>query len=134
MDELVKLLHAGGYSCVIRNGGIRTFTRRGVLDLYDLLENEPAFLYRAQVADKVIGKGAAALLVLGGVREVYADILSESAAALLQRAGIKTGFTQQVKRIRNRAGTGWCPVESLCYEWEKAEDMLPLIRDFVKKM
>lgn len=38
MEELINLLHTGGYSCVIANEGkIRTFTQRGVADLYDLL-------------------------------------------------------------------------------------------------
>lgn len=69
MDELIRLLHEGGYSCVIRKEEIRTFTQRGVADLYDLLNQHPVFLHGAQVADKVVGKAAAALMVLGGVRE-----------------------------------------------------------------
>ena len=32
MEELINLLHSGGYSCVIANGdNIRTFTQRGVV-------------------------------------------------------------------------------------------------------
>ena len=38
IEELIDLLHSGGYSCAIANGDIiRTFTQRGVADLYDLL-------------------------------------------------------------------------------------------------
>ena len=36
-DALVRLLHEGGYSLVVWNGNTRTFTRRGVTDLYNLL-------------------------------------------------------------------------------------------------
>ena len=44
MEELINLLHSGGYSCVIANGdNIRTFTQRGVADLYDLLTQEPDY-------------------------------------------------------------------------------------------
>ena len=69
MEELINLLHSGGYSCVIANGdNIRTFTQRGVADLYDLLTQEPDFLKGASIADKVVGKGAAALMILGGIR------------------------------------------------------------------
>lgn len=65
MEELINLLHTGGYSCVIANEGkIRTFTQRGVADLYDLLTREPEFLKGALIADKVVGKGAAALMIL----------------------------------------------------------------------
>lgn len=45
MDELIRLLHEGGYSCVIRKEEIRTFTQRGVADLYDLLNQHPVFLH-----------------------------------------------------------------------------------------
>ena len=106
MDELIKLLHEGGYSCVIRREEIRTFTQRGVADLYDLLNREPEFLHGAQVADKVIGKAAAALMVLGGVREIYTDIISEPALAVLKQADIKVACAQVVSRIRNRSRTG----------------------------
>lgn len=135
MNEIIKLLHEGGYSCVIRNGGeIRTFTQRGVADLYDLLQQDPTFLKGAWIADKVIGKAAAALMVLGGMREIYTDIISEPALSLLKNAGIKVDCVQAVPRIQNRAKTGWCPLETICYEVEAAEDMFPLIRDFVQQM
>ena len=55
MEKLINLLHTGGYSCTIANGGkIRTFTQRGVADLYDLLTQEPEFLKGALIADKVV--------------------------------------------------------------------------------
>ena len=63
MDKLIKLLHEGNYSCVIKNKEISTFTQRGITDLYDLLNTDPAFLRGAQIADKVIGKAAAVLMV-----------------------------------------------------------------------
>ena len=55
MEELINLLHTGGYSCTIANKGeIRTFTQRGVADIYDLLTQEPEFLKGASIADKVV--------------------------------------------------------------------------------
>ena len=40
MDKLIKLLHEGNYSCVIKNKEISTFTQRGITDLYDLLNTD----------------------------------------------------------------------------------------------
>ena len=34
MDKLIKLLHEGNYSCVIKNKEISTFTQRGICLLY----------------------------------------------------------------------------------------------------
>lgn len=134
MDELIRLLHEGGYSCVIRKEEIRTFTQRGVADLYDLLNQHPVFLHGAQVADKVVGKAAAVLMVLGRVQEVYTDIISEPALVLLRRANIKLDCMQVVPRIQNRDRTGWCPLETLCYELESPEAMYPVIQNFVERM
>ena len=91
MESIIDILHKGGYSCVMKNREeVRTFTQRGVADLYDLYQADSAFMKGAAIADKVIGKGAAALMVLGGFKTVYADIISTPALALLCEAGIET--------------------------------------------
>lgn len=37
MESIIDILHKGGYSCVMKNREeVRTFTQRGVADLYDL--------------------------------------------------------------------------------------------------
>lgn len=135
MNELINLLHAGGYSCVIANQEkTRTFTQRGVADLYDLLTLEPYFLKGASIADKVVGKGAAALMILGGVREVYADIISSPALSLFSKSEVKASFSQEVPFIRNRDQTGWCPVETLCKKTDSPEEILLLIQEFLRKI
>ena len=117
IEELIDLLHSGGYSCAIANRDIiRTFTQRGVADLYDLLTQEPDFLKGALIADKVVGKGAAALMILGGIKELHTDIISSKALELVQDSDIKVSFIQEVPFIWNRDHTGWCPVETMCSE------------------
>ena len=123
MEELINLLHSGEYSCVIANEGkVRTFTQRGVADLYDLLTQEPDFLKGALIADKVVGK------------ELYTDIISSKAMDLFRTSDVKVGFGQEVPFIWNRDRTGWCPVETMCSEEESAEAILPMIRDFLEKV
>ena len=135
MEELIDLLHSGGYSCVIANKGkVRTFNQRGVADLYDLLTQEPEFLKGAMIADKVVGKGAAALMISGGIKELYTDIISSKAMDLFRTSDVKVGFGREVPFIWNRNHTGWCPVETMCSEEKSAEAILPLIRDFLEKI
>ena len=103
MKRLIDILDEGGYSCVIAQGDhIRTFTRRGVADLYDLLQEDAAFLHEASVADKVIGKAAATLMVLGQVKEVSVHTISQPALRLLQEAGIPVQYDEAVHHIINR--------------------------------
>lgn len=134
MNNLTTLLHQGNYSCVIRQRSeVRTFTSRGISDLFRLYRDEPEFLRGAWMADKVVGKGAAALMVLGGIATVHADIISSPALRMLRNADIDVRFDTEVPYIRNRQGTGWCPVEALCRDLSTPEEMLPRITSFVDK-
>lgn len=132
MKKLIEILDREGCSLVVRSQGKeQCYWKRGVADLFYLLRNEPEVLLNAQLADKVIGKGAAALMVLGGVKEVYAHTISHPALQLLEDAGISVSYSQCVEHIINRAGTDWCPVEKLCSSATTAEECLPLIEQFI---
>lgn len=134
MQQLITRLHAGEYACVIAHAGeVRTFTRRGVADLFQLYTHEPAFLQGAFAADKVIGRAAAFLLVAGGVREVYADVLGTSARCLLEKAGIIVTCAREVQVILNRTGNAPCPLETLCAGATTVQEALPLITCFIRE-
>lgn len=132
MQNIIDIMHEGNYSCVIMNGEIRTFSQRGVADIYHLLKYDPAFLEGAYVADKIIGKAAAALLVLGKVKCLYADIISAPALDLLGRNGITPAFGKEVPNIINRNNNGLCPLETVCIAENSADRILPLIENFFK--
>lgn len=134
MDELVRILQDGNHSLVIAGDGIRTFDGRGISDLYGLLTEHPDWLRGASVADKVVGKGAAALLILGGVRELFAGVISASALGLLQGSGMSVCFGKEVPYIINRNSDGICSVERLCKDCVTATECLPLIEEFVTKI
>lgn len=132
MRELIRLLHEKQCSCVIANGEVRVFMQRGVADLYELLDREPGFLKGAFVADKVVGKAAAALMILGGVKELYADVISLPALTLLRDSAVKADSAEVVPYIKNRDQSGWCPLETICYKEGSATDILPLVREFIE--
>ena len=120
---------------MIANGDrIRTFTQRGVADLYDLLVQEPEFLHGASVADKVIGKAAASLMVLGGVCEVYTRTISRPALQLLQEAGVMVTCDEVVDHIINRDRTGWCPLEQASRDLHSAKEIFPVIEKFIANL
>ncbi len=91
MEKLIRLLHEGNYSLVVAHGEIRTFSGRGVSDLYALSGEDPGFLRGASVADKVVGKAAAALMIVAGVSELHADVISRPALDLLAGSGVLAG-------------------------------------------
>lgn len=135
MESIIDILHTGGYSCVLKKQTeIRTFTQRGVADLYDLYQSDPSFMQGASIADKVIGKGAAAMMVLGGIKTVYADIISTPALTLLREANIETSFAQEVPHIINRDKTGYCPLETACDKTNSVTEIYPIIQNFITRI
>lgn len=135
MQRLITMLDEGGYSCVIDNGGdIRCFTRRGVADLYHLYTHEKEYLLGAKIADKVVGKGAAALMAAGGIDALYTHTISESAYELLASYGARVEYGQMVDHIINRDGSGWCPIETRCRAVVTAEECIREITRFLAEM
>ena len=131
--ETIALLEERQCSCVIRKGdAVRFFYRRGIRDLYDLLSCEAEALDGAFVADKVVGKGAAALMILGGVSGVYARVASRSALELFEKAGVEVQCAAVVPHIIDRAGTGMCPVERRCADSDTPQQCLAQIEEFLK--
>ena len=133
MSALVALLDKGDTTLVVDNGRVTTYTGRGVSDLHWLLTDHPHMLQGARVADKIVGKGAAALMILGGVRELYTPVISRLALNLLSGYDIKTTYDKVIDHVVNRDKTGWCPVETLCRDLATPKECLAAITEFLNK-
>lgn len=123
-----KLLSETGCTCVLCNDSvILTDKRRGVRPLLDLMEGRVDVTGFA-VADKVVGKAAAFLYCLLKIKCLYAQVISEPALAVLQKAGITVAYCQVVPAIQNRTKDGFCPMESAVWDMVFPEDALPAIQ------
>lgn len=134
MNDLILLLHEGQHTLVVSNGETCTFNRRGVTDLFYLMQDDPDFLCGASLADKVVGKAAAALMVLGKIKEVHADVISEPGLALLKQANIPVSYGEVVPHIINRTKTGWCPLERLCHDCQTPQECYRQIEGFIQNL
>lgn len=111
LTRAAKFVLEKGYSCAICSGQkLYTSNQRGIVPLIHFL-SEDIYFKGACAADKVIGKAAALLLVLAGVKRVYAPVMSESGLYILSYYGILASCDICVPTILNRAGTGPCPIE-----------------------
>lgn len=132
MKELIHILHDEGLTLVLKsaNGEIHRYTQRGIKDLMTLVSTNPEILHDALIADKAVGKAAAACMVAGGVKQVWADVMSEPALALLQNHGVTAECDTLVDHIINRTGDGWCPMERLSRDENDPAAIIQRIRDF----
>lgn len=135
MEKLKTTLKEGNYSCVVYNNGVTTtYTRSGVADLYDLVKNHPSVLKGSMMVDKIVGKGAASLMILGGVTKMHTRIISGSAVELLEAAGVEVSYEEVVDHIINRSKTDWCPLEKRVKDCKTAQEALPIIEGFIKDL
>ena len=133
-DEMLKTLNDNKLSLLVRNHGVTTqHGQRGVQDLLELIQNEPNRLKGAVCADKIIGKAAAALMVVGGVKEVRTNIICEEGKELLEQNGIKIVADEVVPMILNRDCSGQCPIDSKMNEAQTASECVEILKNMPKK-
>ena len=128
------LLTSASTIAVVSNGEVFTSQERGVKPLLFLLKEKNGFLKGASVADKVIGKAAALLMVLGEIKEVHTLIISEPAIKVFEKYNIPCFYDKKVERIMNRTGDGLCPMETLCLDVDEPQEAFIKIKEKVQKM
>ena len=106
-----NMLARGNYSCVIADRDrVMTSRARGIAPLLERAERGER-LEGAFVADRIIGKAAAMLLIPMHVASVYGEIMSREAEKLLLASGIEVEYGTLTDHIVNRTGDGLCPME-----------------------
>lgn len=111
LEKAKELLFSGGYTCVLFSGDtVYTSNKKGIAPVLDLLDANTD-LRGFSIADRIIGKAAAMLFALAGVKEVFSEVVSEPAIAVFSKHNISYSFDTRVDYIINRTGDGVCPME-----------------------
>ena len=123
-----------GYTCVvIKDGFCFTSNQRGVKPLLELIESN-ADVSGGVAADKVVGKAAAFLYALLGVKELYADVISELALEVLQKNGISVTYGTLVSMIKSRDRKGFCPMEQATLTVDNKNVAFEVIKNTAKAL
>ncbi len=111
--EARRRITAGEAECVLvtADGRLVADRGRGVSPLLNLYDTHRAEMKDATVVDKVIGRAAASIAILGGAKRVHGEVMSEDAAAYLKANGVAASHTLLVPRILNAKRNGLCPLE-----------------------
>ena len=108
LNRAKELLAEGASLVIVNAAGELVYREHGIRTLLSL---QSGSLTGAFVADKIVGKAAAMMLVRGGAIEVYAEIISEPALAVFKAHRVICLHGEVVKNIINRDKTGICPME-----------------------
>lgn len=127
LERAKEILAQTDSTCVLcRDEIVYTTTQRGVAPLLIWLQSG-VDTCGFSAADKVVGKAAALLYCLLGVRRVHGNVMSDAAVKVLRRNGIEVYWDCLTDGIRNRAGTGPCPMEAATMSIDDPDEALPVI-------
>ena len=128
--QMLETLNKQGLSLLVFNNDLlTTHDNRGVRDLLTLVATQPDRLKGAIVADKVVGKAAAALMAAGGVVEVNTNIICTPARQLVEGENIKVFATKEVPQILNRNKSAMCPIDTQLEGIESVEECVKILQN-----
>lgn len=104
-----QMLSIGGYKLVVCAKDSVHVSEDSGLDSLLSLVGEDTWI-AAAAADKVVGKAAAMLFVLLRVKSLYAEVITETAKAVLEAQGIECVYGTLVERLIDADGKV-CPSE-----------------------
>lgn len=116
---------------VVKVGRTSVCDGRGIKPVVDYLEKDN--FDGAFVADKVIGKASALLLVYGKVQEVYTPAISKPAVKVFEDNNVKYSAGIIVDNIINRTGTDLCPMEKKVQNIDNPKKAYKLFRKLLKE-
>lgn len=127
-NKAIALVKSGKATCVLVYGNkiIRAESPRGIAYIIDLYEK--GLLKDTFVADKIIGKAAAMILSLGGIKSCFGENVSDSAIAWLNEHNIPVSYTNRSEYIVNRKGDGMCPMEETVKDISDANEALSALK------
>lgn len=133
-ENAINILNERDCTCVFCKGESVLFSsERGVKPLLALIDGDSS-LSGFSAADKVVGKAAAFLYVILGVKALHAKTVSGHALSVLEKTDIAVTYDVLVPAIRNRTNTGLCPMESAVLDITEPDLALKAIRARLKEL
>jgi len=113
---------------------VLTSKDRGIKPIYDAYTKNLELLNGSFVADRVIGKAAAELLIHGNIKGLYTDLISDIALGVLNDHEISVDFKNKVPYILNREGNDLCPIETISRNSKDINQLIQGIEEFFIKV
>lgn len=136
LDEAKARILQGSVTCIVLQNGqiVREASGNGVKPVLGLLETERDILLGAAVVDKIIGKAAAMLLVLGGASYAYGELMSSAGRDYLEQHGITAEYGRCISVISNRDGDAMCPLERSVLNIDDPEEGYQKLKETIREL
>ena len=119
---------------IVKNGKIIFKSNlHGIIGLLQAIDNLGKQLNSASIADKIVGKAAALLMVYSHVSSVYATLMSNDGLMVLRKNNVEVEYDGLTPRIMNRRGDDICPFEKISLTTRSPEEAYVKLKNYAKK-
>jgi polyferredoxin len=124
----MKYLIDEGFSVVVAKDGVIVERRKGsgIGPIVKLLDENK--FEDATVVDKIVGRAAAAVFVIGKAKKVHAFVMSKGAEELLKKHGVECSAEKLTEKIINREKSDICPMEKAVSSLSDPEEMVQALK------
>lgn len=131
-----KILKKKDLSLVIVKQGKPLFesSSSGIKGLLRAIEELRDSLRDSSVADKVVGRAAALLLIYSHVKEVYAATLSNEGLRVLSQYDVPVEHEGLVSMILDREGKNICPFEEFSLTINSIDETYEKLKAFTENL
>lgn len=117
---------------IVRNGNVLAKrSGKGIRPLMEIVSTESDILSGSAIADRIVGAAVAMIAAHFQVADVYGDVMSQGAVRLLAQGNIRYRYAFLTDYIKNRQGTGMCPIEEMALRSETVEELISNLRAFL---
>lgn len=133
-SDRAKSLLQNDITCVFVKGDkVLSFCERGISPVIKLLDSG-SNVNGFSACDKIVGKAAAMLFVLAGVKAVHGVVMSRAGLEILRNYNIKATYDTLVDKIINRTGTDICPMEKTVQSIDNPQEAYALLKEKFSQM
>ena len=106
----------------------------GINGLLQAIEKLSTKLDGSSVADKIVGRAAALLIIYSRIKEVYAVMLSREGLKVLKENDISIEYDRLVPKVLVRTSMSICPFEKFSLTIESPNDAYRMLKDCTDKI
>jgi hypothetical protein len=134
-DIEIAIRELPGSSLVIVNAGIVLLKKEGkwINPILDAFSELGETLSGSSIADRVIGKAAAAICIVAKIKSVYSPVMGYAAAEMLKNAGVEYQYEVLIPGILNPSGTDLCLAEKTLMHIDDPDDAVGLLYKLIRR-
>ena len=115
VDEYLRKLDETGMCLMVYEGNRVIFqsNSKGVRPHLEAIDTLGSRLKGSLMADKIVGRAAALLILYCGAMEVHAGVITRGGREVLERSGVKLFIGEETEHIKMVDGRIYCPFEAM---------------------